>query len=229
MLEAIRHTERPRTDIHRAPPNRSSRSAALYHSLYERSGVGIAALDGRCRIRRANGALLSLLDRGPAEVQDVEFTDLLHPDNRSKLQFNFTQLCAGRTGRFTEPVKVKRLNGAVEGHLTAVRVRSASRAGDSLMVLLQADTTGAEAPAGARTKLLSETDAKILEGIAAGASTVQLASQLFLSSKGIEYHVSAMLRRLDVPNRPALVSRAYTMGILSSGTWPPRVQCDYVH
>lgn len=229
MLEAIRHTERPRTDIHRAPPNRPSRSAALYHSLYERSGVGIAALDGRCRIRRANGALLSLLDRGNAEVQDVEFTDLLHPDNRSKLQFNFNQLRAGRTGRFTEAVKVRRPGGALEGHLTAVRVHTASRASDSLMVLLQADTTGAEDPAGGRTKLLSEVDAKILEGIAAGASTVQLASQLFLSSKGIEYHVSAMLRRLDVPNRPALVSRAYTMGILSSGTWPPRVQCDYVH
>jgi DNA-binding CsgD family transcriptional regulator len=96
-------------------------------------------------------------------------------------------------------------------------------------VLLQADPPPAECPSdGARSTLLSEMEAKILERVAAGASTVQLAGHLHLSCKGIEYHISAMLRKLGVPNRPALVSRAYTIGILNSGTWPPRVQQEHV-
>jgi len=230
MSEADPQSEHPLADSRTAGSQRSCRSAALYNSLVERSGVGIAALDAHCRVQSANRALLTLLDRGTAEVQDVEFTDLLQLDSGSRLQFNFNQLRMGRTGRFTECVKVKRPDGTVQGDLTAIRLRAPARVVDPLIVLLQADpATADDAQGGARPRLLSEVDAKILEGVAAGASTIQLATQLFLSSKGIEYHVSTMLRRLKVPNRPALVSRAYTMGILSGGAWPPRVQREYVY
>ncbi|GAA3311370.1 hypothetical protein GCM10020295_80870 [Streptomyces cinereospinus] len=39
----------------------------------------------------------------------------------------------------------------------------------------------------------------------------------------MEYHVTGLLRRLKVPNRAALVSRTYSMGVLKAGTWPPKV------
>ncbi|QNP76213.1 hypothetical protein IAG44_42570 [Streptomyces roseirectus] len=64
----------------------------------------------------------------------------------------------------------------------------------------------------------------VLEGLAAGLSTQQLASRLGLSSHGIEYHVGSMLRKLNAPNRPALVARAYALGILVPGCWPPQVR-----
>jgi hypothetical protein len=44
----------------------------------------------------------------------------------------------------------------------------------------------------------------------------------------VEYHVSGLLRKLKVPNRAALVSRAYSMGVLKVGTWPPKVVEDYI-
>ena len=75
-------------------------------------------------------------------------------------------------------------------------------------------------PAGFR---LSEVGARVLEGIAAGASTAQLAHRLFLSKQGIEYHVSAMLRAFGVANRSELVARAYVVGVLAVGVWPPQV------
>jgi hypothetical protein len=44
----------------------------------------------------------------------------------------------------------------------------------------------------------------------------------------VEYHVTTLLRRLKVTNRPALVSKGYSMGILGIGQWPPRVIPDYI-
>jgi DNA-binding CsgD family transcriptional regulator len=75
---------------------------------------------------------------------------------------------------------------------------------------------------------MNDLDARILEGVAMGMSTVNLAAKLYLSRQGVEYHVGKMLRRFKVANRAALVSRAYAIGILGAGTWPPRVAPDYV-
>ncbi len=71
--------------------------------------------------------------------------------------------------------------------------------------------------------VLSALDAQVLEGVASGESTAQLASRLYLSRQGIEYRVGQMLRRFDAPNRPALVARAHALGMFAAGQWPPRV------
>lgn len=71
---------------------------------------------------------------------------------------------------------------------------------------------------------LSEVTARILEGLACGLSTQQLASRLCLSNRGIEYHISNMLRSFNAANRSALVARAYALGIISPLYWPPRVR-----
>jgi DNA-binding CsgD family transcriptional regulator len=75
---------------------------------------------------------------------------------------------------------------------------------------------------------LTALDACILEGVAAGASTAELAAALFLSRQGVEYHIGLMLRQFQVPNRAALVSRAHSAGVLGVGDWPPRVAAEFV-
>lgn len=75
---------------------------------------------------------------------------------------------------------------------------------------------------------LSPLCTKVLEGVAAGLSTSSLASSLYLSTQGVQYHVSALARKLKAANRTALVSRAYAAGILVPGSWPPRVAPDFV-
>jgi DNA-binding CsgD family transcriptional regulator len=70
---------------------------------------------------------------------------------------------------------------------------------------------------------LSDLDAKIMERIAAGERTTCIANKLYLSRQGVEYHVSKMMERFRVPNRTALVARAYALGILRPEIWPPKV------
>nr|ARU08090.1 MlcU [uncultured bacterium] len=77
-------------------------------------------------------------------------------------------------------------------------------------------------------KTLSVLSAKVLEGVAAGSSTIQLASELYLSRQGVEYHVNVMLRKFKVPNRVALVSRVYSMGMFDHTAWPPAVLPEYI-
>jgi DNA-binding NarL/FixJ family response regulator len=73
---------------------------------------------------------------------------------------------------------------------------------------------------------LSKLDAQIIESIAAGERTTHIANKVYLSRQGVEYHVSKLLRYLRVPNRAALVAKAYAMGILAVGTWPPAVRAE---
>jgi DNA-binding CsgD family transcriptional regulator len=90
-----------------------------------------------------------------------------------------------------------------------------------------ADLAKATDPQGGSTpqplEAITEIEARILEGIAAGSSSTQMASRLYMSRQGIEYHVTGMLRKFHAPNRSALVSRAYCSGLLSVASWPPRV------
>lgn len=71
-------------------------------------------------------------------------------------------------------------------------------------------------------------DARILEGVAIGSSTLQPAGKLHLSRHRIEYHVSGMLRRFKAPNRSALVFKACSIGLFGIGTWPPNVLPKFV-
>jgi DNA-binding NarL/FixJ family response regulator len=80
---------------------------------------------------------------------------------------------------------------------------------------------------GDEIKPLTRMDALVLEGVAAGMSTVQLAAKLFLSRGGVEYHVSALMRNLKAANRSELVSKAYSAGLFSVSSWPPRAITDF--
>jgi len=72
-------------------------------------------------------------------------------------------------------------------------------------------------------RILSEVQARILEGIAAGSSSADLSRELFFSPKSIDYHVRSMSDKVEASNRVALVSRAFFLGILRADSWPPKV------
>ena len=74
---------------------------------------------------------------------------------------------------------------------------------------------------------ISETSARVLEGVAAGVPSKALALRLHLSQAGIDYHVNTLLRRFDATNRTALVARAYSTGTLTPGIWPPRLATHF--
>jgi len=70
---------------------------------------------------------------------------------------------------------------------------------------------------------LTEREISVLRLIATGLSNAEIAKSLHISGHTVDRHVTEMLRRIDVPNRAALVARAYSFGVLCTTDWPPRL------
>ncbi|MEO6090126.1 MAG: LuxR C-terminal-related transcriptional regulator [Umezawaea sp.] len=68
---------------------------------------------------------------------------------------------------------------------------------------------------------LSELSGRILEHVAVGMSSAQLARTLSLSKQGVDYYVGLLVRKLGAPNRTGMVSKAYAAGVLLAGQCPP--------
>jgi PAS domain S-box-containing protein len=202
----------------------------VLRSFFDRSGMCMAQLDSSIRLIEANTDFSRQFGCLPAELGGRRFCDLLHQDAQAKVSQQFTCLLARQRPRFTEPVISfhQKDSTVFSGELTGFAVCGDGGRIDSLMALIwpQGGNRNGRPPA-SRKLLMTDLDARILEGVAAGVSTVRLASNLYLSRGGIEYHVNVLLRRLKVNNRPALVSKAYSIGLLCQG-WPPRVHPDYL-
>jgi PAS domain S-box-containing protein len=69
---------------------------------------------------------------------------------------------------------------------------------------------------------LTATQVRILALLAAGCSNADIAGTLHLSRQTVDYHLSRLRDLLGAATRPALVARAYVLGILSPRAWPPR-------
>lgn len=69
---------------------------------------------------------------------------------------------------------------------------------------------------------LTPAQVRILALLAAGYDNAGVAAALRLSRQTVDYHLARLRRLLGAATRPALVARAYVLGILSPHSWPPR-------
>ncbi|MFJ6569613.1 LuxR C-terminal-related transcriptional regulator [Streptomyces sp. NPDC091292] len=208
---------------------RGGDSRDLFLSLFERSGIGLATLDPALRVRSVNSVLSTQCGRRPEEIRHRDFAEFLHPSVRQHVLRQFGRLVQGHQARLVGRSVVMCFHRtAVSGKLTAFPVED-----DGQVAMIMVQFTPEETPddqqalAGSPWQL-APLSAKVLEGVAAGNPTVRLAAKLFLSRQGIEYHVSMLLRQFKVPNRTALAAKAYSMGMFSIGSWPPRILPDFV-
>ncbi|WP_326638651.1 helix-turn-helix transcriptional regulator [Streptosporangium sp. NBC_01755] len=200
-----------------------------YRSFFDQSGICVANLDHATRIIEANLEFTRQFGRSLADIRGLAFCELLHLSVRDKLGQQFTHLTDHQRARFEERVIAVRPDQTVlGGELTGIALHGEAGHVESIMVLVRPDREQRDDLLTGRKRLLSSMEARVLEGVAAGVSTVQLASMLYLSRGGVEYHVTMLLRKLKATNRPALVSKAYSMGIFRLGSWPPRILPDYV-
>lgn len=208
----------------------ASEYGELFLSIVERTGVGLAVLNPQLRIQQTNEALLEHCGQPRFDLHGFDFSELLHPSVRQHMRRQFERLLTGRSGRFVEHLAALwATRTAFTGSLTGMAVQGDAGQLKTIVVLVAPDKGEDDrrvliSP----NKILTEINAKILEGVATGVPTVQLAAKLYLSRQGIEYHVSNMLRQFKVPNRAALVSKAYSMGLFGVGSWPPKVLSEYV-
>ncbi|MFF2412435.1 LuxR C-terminal-related transcriptional regulator [Streptomyces sp. NPDC058092] len=210
---------------------RSEKYRGVILSLFERSGIGLAILDPTLRVRSVNSALTSRCGRCPDDLRGRDFAEFLHPSVRQYVVGHFGRLVQGHGARLVScSVAMCFPDIAVSGKLTAFPVEEEG-AGRVDMIVVQftpEETAGGQEALDGSEWRLAPLSAKVLEGVAAGNPSVRLAAKLFLSRQGIEYHVSMLLRQFKVPNRTALAAKAYSMGVFSIGSWPPRVLPDYI-
>ncbi|MEU7168250.1 PAS domain-containing protein [Streptomyces morookaense] len=207
-----------------------ARSAA-HDNSFGQANLCMASLDSTLTIQQANQEFFRQFNGSSEELCGRSFRDVVHPSVRQPLMRQFSHLLEGKHQRFVSPVIAvgPGAESAFTVPLTAVAVRGGVPDTTAILVMMPTARDAEETRVVTnRKKILSEMDARILEGIAAGVSTVPLASRLYLSRQGVEYHVTCLLRKLKVPNRAALVSRAYSMGVLKVGIWPPEVVEDFV-
>ncbi|MFI9723465.1 helix-turn-helix transcriptional regulator [Streptomyces sp. NPDC052396] len=69
---------------------------------------------------------------------------------------------------------------------------------------------------------VSPVEEQILALVASGATTAAVGKAVGLTLDGVNYHLTRLSRRWRVPNRTALVARAYVLGVLDTNQWPPR-------
>jgi DNA-binding CsgD family transcriptional regulator len=194
--------------------------------------TGTAHLDPELNITAADHDFYEQFGRTSANTCGRSLYELLHPSAPNVMSRHFARLAEGRCNRFVERmVGVRGSNHAFSCELTGIAVNDTSERLVGIVILVQpGESVGGTVagPVNHQDPLLSKLDAQVLEGVASGASTVQLAARLYLSRQGVEYHVRLMLQRLKAPNRTALVARAHAMGMLTVGHWPPQVLPEFV-
>jgi DNA-binding CsgD family transcriptional regulator len=220
----------PPINCRRDVPIDSSEYGDIFLSIVENVGAGLAVVDPLLRIQENNPTFAEQCGHRDGELRGLSLCELLHPSVRQHVGRQFERLVERRNVSFVErQAALWATQPRFVGMMTGIAVHNAVGQVEAIVVLVYPD----KADHGHRTlispkKVLTEINARILEGVAVGIPTVQLASRLYLSRQGVEYHVSSMLRQFKVPNRAALVSKAYSMGMFKIGLWPPKVVTDYI-
>jgi DNA-binding NarL/FixJ family response regulator len=88
----------------------------------------------------------------------------------------------------------------------------ASRLGEDVAVSIEPSTPGERADLVARSAGLSDRETEVLAALAAGLTSPEIATRLFLSEHTVNDHVKAVLSRTGARNRQQLLAR-----ILGSG------------
>ena len=75
-------------------------------------------------------------------------------------------------------------------------------------------------------RLPTEAEVRVLELVALGLSSQEIAERLWISRQGVTYHIGNLFTKLRADSRAGLVSRAYAAGLLHPGSWPPHVRLE---
>ena len=201
-----------------------------FRTWFGSSCVCVVVLDPELSVLGANRDFVRRFGLACSDLYGRVFEDFVHPSTRQHIRSRFARLTHERGARFTEQLVLFGQNDSMfYGEMAAFVLHDDVGDVMSIAVLVKPEPLDSDCGVPeSRTRMVTDTEARILEGVAAGESTVQLASKLHLSRQGIEYHIGAMLRRFRVPNRTGLVSKAYSLGMLRMGIWPPQVLPDRV-
>ncbi|MFF3457612.1 PAS domain-containing protein [Streptomyces sp. NPDC002730] len=206
------------TDYTRALDQRREAEESL-HALRDHSGLPCALISAGGRIQQASAAAAELLQTRLSDLVGRRAHTVLAPaPELDLLHRRWNDLIARRRRRFETSAVLVDARGRQRRarlHLTTVG-RSSTRAAEVWAVVTHQGLAHEAHPP------LTASQIRILSLLAVGSSNGEIATSLHLSRQTVDYHLSRLRDLLGAATRPALVARAYVLGILSPQTWPPR-------
>jgi PAS domain S-box-containing protein len=206
---------------------RLTRSEQLYRGLFERSSVPTAIYGLDQCVHDANPAYCRLLGYRRSEIIGLHVRRLITSATAVQNSDRWIAVVEGRLDGYRTLSGGVRRDGTVVVGQTIVSLVRDPDGRPSLIyavsdpAILATDGESEQFPARSGVRL-SRREIEVLEGVTEGLSSADLARRLGLSRQGVEYHVRKLMELFGVPNRPALVGRAYALGVLVPGLWPPR-------
>ncbi|MFC8128275.1 PAS domain S-box protein [Streptomyces sp. NPDC057302] len=206
------------TDHLRATVQRQEAEENL-QALRDHSGLPCALLSANGRVVEASAAAAELFHLSLSDLVGRRAHTLLasEPD-LDGLHRRWKGLIARRVRRVETSavlVDARGLQRRAQLHLTTIG-HSAARARHVWAVVTHQSLAHEAHPS------LTAAQIRILSLLAEGSSNGDIATSLKLSRQTVDYHLSRLRHVLGAATRPALVARAYVLGILAPRAWPPR-------
>lgn len=188
--------------------------------LFDRVSVPVVVCDVHGSVELANPAMAAKCGTTPGRLCGQDVLDLFRPQEPIQVERIAQALRLRHRSRYQVSVRWRAPGGAERyGELTADPVGDTVEDTPALLVMLR--VLGKVEPRGKAPARVTAMEARILALLAGGAATARTARETGLTTDGVTYHLRRLSARWGAANRTELVARAYALGVLAPGVWPP--------
>lgn len=188
--------------------------------VFDRVSVPVAVCDVYGAVLLANPAMAAECGTTPGRLRGRDVLELFRPQEATQVERIAEALRLRHRSRYQVSVRWQAPGGAERyGELTADPVSDTVEETPALLVMLR--VLGEREAHEQRPVRATPAEARILALLAGGATTAQAARETGLTADGVNYHLRRLSARWGAANRTELVARAYALGVLAPGVWPP--------
>ncbi|MGW1290911.1 PAS domain S-box protein [Streptomyces sp. NPDC001118] len=189
-------------------------------TLFDRVSVPVAVCDVYGLVVLANPAMAAECGTTPGRLRGRDVLELFRPQETGQVERIAEALRLRHRSRYQVSVRWRAPGGAERfGELTADPVSDSVDETPTLLVMLR--VWGESAPPEPKPVRVTSVEGRVLALLAGGATTAAAARELGLSKDGVTYHLRRLSARWNAATRTELVARAYALGVLAPGVWPP--------
>ncbi|MFD3620323.1 PAS domain-containing protein [Streptomyces sp. NPDC058676] len=191
--------------------------------LFDRVSVPVAVCDVYGAVLLANPAMAAECGTPPGRLRGRDVLELFRPQEATQVERIAQALRLRHRSRYQVAVRWEAPGGVQRcGELTADPVSDSIEVTPALLVMLHVRGERESPPPEAAPAPATPVEARILALLASGATTARAARGTGLTVDGVTYHLRRLSARWGAANRTELVARAYALGVLVAGAWPPR-------
>lgn len=188
--------------------------------VFDRVSVPIAVCDVYGAVQLANPAMAAECGTTPGRLRGRDVLELFRPQEATQVERIAEALRLRHRSRYQVSVCWRAPGGARRyGELTADPVSDTVEETPALLVMLR--VLGEREAHQDSPVRMAPVQARILALLAGGAATARVARETGLTVDGVNYHLRRLSARWGAANRTELVARAYALGVLTPGVWPP--------